>query len=447
MKNDIEILPITAMGSEGEGIARRADGYALFVRGAVTGDTAKILVVKENKSYGYGKLLEIVEPSPHRVEPGCGVFNKCGGCTMLAADYPFQLEMKRKKVEDALERIGLIKGVRVEGCLCGEKHTHYRNKAQYPVCERDGKLETGFYAPNSHRVVPWENCILQNPKITQIVNFAKKTADELKIKAYNEETKKGCLRHIYVRCGEAEAMVVLVAAQNDKRFNVLAEKIKEEFPFVVGVVLNHNPKSTNLILGERDTILWGRNYIFDKIGAVSYKINYRSFYQVNPYTTKILYDKAKELCDLKGDETVFDLYCGVGTIGLYFADKAKKIIGVEEVGAAVDDARENAAANGISNALFYCGKAEKICPEIIASGERADVVVLDPPRKGCDEALIKAVAGMRPERVVYVSCNPATLARDAKTFAQWGYNIKTAVAVDQFPGTAHVESVALMVKT
>lgn len=444
MKNDILILPVTAMGSEGEGIAKREDGYTLFVNGAVAGDLAKILVLKENKNYGYGKLIEIIEPSPHRVEPLCPIFNKCGGCTMLAADYGFQLEVKRQRVIDSLERIGGISNPPVEKCIASEPYLEYRNKAQYPVSEADGKLTSGFYAPNSHRVVPNDHCILQNPQIPKIVNFVKSLAQSMGVRAYNEESGKGCLRHIYIRCGGREAMVVLVAAYANKAFKTIAEKIREEFPFVAGVVLNINPKRTNLILGDKDEILWGRNYIIDKIGDVSYKINYRSFYQVNPNTTKLLYDKAKEFCGLSGNETVFDLYCGVGTIGLYLADKAKKVIGVEIVPEAIEDARENGKMNGIDNAFFYCGKSEEVCPKLIDGGERADVVVLDPPRKGCEESLVRTVAAMRPEKVVYVSCNPSTLARDVRLFGELGYGLDMAVPVDQFPGTGHVECVGLM---
>lgn len=447
MKNEKLILTVTDIGSEGEGIARREDGYTLFVPGALPGDRAEILVLKENRSYGYGKLLRVLEPSPHRVEAACPVFGKCGGCTMLAAAYGFQLEMKTRRVKDALERIGGLASPRVLPCVGSEPFLGYRNKAQYPAAELGGGLTVGFYAPHSHRVVPNSGCALQKPLITEIVNFAAAEAARLKIKAYDEESGGGTLRHICVRAGEAEAVAVLVAARDDKLFDKLAASLAARFPSLVGVVLNLNPRKTNLILGEKQRILFGRDYIIDKIGDVSYKIHYKSFYQINPSTTKKLYDKAAEYCALTGGETVFDLYCGVGTIGLYLARGAKKVVGVEVVPEAVENARENARLNGIENASFICGRAEEVCPRLRESGERADIIVLDPPRKGCGEELLRAAAGMAPERIVYISCNPATLARDCKLLAALGYSLAEATPFDQFCQTAHVEAAALLIKT
>ena len=443
MKNDKLILTVTSVGSEGEGIARRDDGYTLFVPGAVPGDKAEILVLKENKSYGYGKLLRIVEPSPKRVEAVCPVFGKCGGCTMLTTDYTFQLELKTRRVKDALERLGGL-NVPVADCVPSEPSLGYRNKAQYPVSEKDGRLTAGFYAPHSHRVVASDGCALQKPIITEIVNYAASEADRLGISAYDEESGKGCLRHIYIRAGADEAMVVIIAAYEDKKIAALGAAIKKKYPDLAGIVLNINPKRTNLILGEKQKILFGRDYIIDKIGDVSYKIHYKSFYQVNPSTTKKLYDKAAKYCALTGTETVFDLYCGAGTIGLYLAKNAGKIIGVEIVPEAVENARENAEMNGITNAEFHCGKAEEVCPRLIIAGEKADVVVIDPPRKGCEESLLRAAAGMEPKRIVYVSCNPATFARDCKLLAELGYELREVTPFDQFPHTPHVEAVGLL---
>ena len=444
MKNDILTLTVTDVGSEGEGIAKREDGYTLFVPGAVLGDRAEILVLKENKSYGYGKLVNIVEPSPRRVEPVCPAFGKCGGCTMMSSDYELQLGIKTRRVIDALERIGGIESPNVAGCVGSEPNLGYRNKAQYPVTVKDGRLAAGFFAPHSHRVVPTRDCALQKPVITKIVNYVVDEASRLGISAYDEESGRGCLRHIYVRAGESEAMLVLVVAYDDKKLSLLGEKAAAAFPEIKGVVLNLNPKRTNLILGDRQKILSGRDYMIDKIGSVAYKIHYKSFYQVNPDTTKKLYDKAAEYCALTGEETVFDLYCGAGTIGLYLAERAKKVIGVEIVPEAVDNARENAEINGIVNAEFHCGAAEEVCPKLIEKGERADVVVLDPPRKGCEESLLRAAAGMEPERIVYVSCNSATFARDCKLLAELGYELKKVTPFDQFPHTAHVECVGLL---
>ncbi len=444
MKNDILTLDITAVGSEGQGIARREDGYTLFVPGAVLGDRVKILVVKENKSYGYGKLIEVISPSPNRVEAPCGVFGKCGGCTMLTTAYPLQLEIKEKRVRDALERIGGLSSPKVLKCFGSDPCFGYRNKAQYPAAEKDGRLTAGFYAPNSHRVVESADCALQDPRITEIVSFIVSAANELKIPAYDEKSGRGCLRHIYARCGRDESIVAFVSARENKNFKLLAEKTAERFPYIKGIVLNINPKATNIILGDREKLLFGKSYITDKIGDVSYKVSYRSFYQVNPYTTPALYEKAAEYCALTGKETVFDLYCGAGTIGLFLAFGAKKVIGVEIVPEAVENAKENAALNGIENAEFYCGKAEDVCPELIRRGEHADVVVLDPPRKGCERDLLEAVAKMSPEKVVYVSCNPSTLARDCAVLDEMGYSLSEAAPFDQFPHTGHVECVVLM---
>ncbi len=446
MKNDRLILDTVDIGSDGEGIMKRADGFTYFVAGAVPGDKAEILVLKENKSFGYGKLLRIVEPSPRRVEPACPVFGKCGGCTMLCCNYSLQLELKERKVRDCLTRLGCIEAPNVAPCVPSEPALGCRNKAQYPVAESGGSLAAGFYAPHSHRVVPTRGCPLQKSEITALVNAAVDAAASLGIEAYDEKAGRGCLRHIYVRSGETEDILVLVAAHDSSAFDTLAKRLSADFPRLAGAVLNLNPKTTNLILGGSDRLLFGRNYIVDQIGGIKYKIHYLSFYQVNPYVTKRLYDKAAEYCALTGRETLFDLYCGVGTIGLYLARGAKKIIGVETVPEAVENARENARLNGIVNAEFHTGRAEDVCPRLIERGERADVVVLDPPRKGCDESLLRAAAAMAPERIVYVSCNPATLARDAKILTAEGYSLAEATPFDQFPQTAHVETAALFLK-
>ncbi len=444
MKNDILTVTVSAVGSEGEGIARREDGYTYFVPGVLPGDTIRILVLKETKSYGYGKLLEVISPSINRVEPSCPVFGKCGGCSLLNCNYGFQLELKRKSVSDAIRRIGGFYETVVRPCIGSEPNQGYRNKAQYPVADTEMRLGFGFYAPHSHRVVPFEECCLQNPLLNEIAAQIGNWANEAGITAYNEESGKGCLRHIYVRSGKTEVMAILVAAFRPKEISALADKLREKFPNLVGLVLNINSKKTNTILGEKQDIIWGRDYIFDTIGHIRYKINYKSFYQVNPYTTEKLYACTKELCALTGSETVFDLYCGAGSIGLYLADKAKKVIGIEIIPEAVENAKENARINGIENAEFYCGKAEELCPKMAAGSARADVVVLDPPRKGCDHKLLEAAAKLDPERIVYVSCNPSTMARDCALLRELGYEMRDITPFDQFPHTAHVECVVLM---
>ncbi len=441
MKNDILTVNVTAVGSEGEGIARRSDGYTYFVPGALPGDRAEILVLKENKSYGYGKLLNILEPSPHRVEPVCAVFGKCGGCGLLSADYGFQLELKRRAVADALERIGGFDGGLTAPCVPSEPCFGYRNKAQYPVAP---DLSFGFYAPRSHRVVPWSDCRLQDPELNRVAAEISAWARENGVSAYDEKSGGGCLRHIYVRRGKTEMVAAVVAAFRPKGLELLADRLWAAFPAMAGLVLNLNGKKTNAILGDKQEIIRGRDYILDTIGDIKYKVNYRSFYQVNPYTTKRLYDKVREVCALTGTETVFDLYCGAGTIGLYLASAAASVTGVEVVPEAVANARENAALNGVTNAEFFCGKAEELCPKMAAEGCRADVVVLDPPRKGCEPELLRAAAALKPRRIVYVSCNPSTMARDCAVLRELGYELVEAAPFDQFPHTAHVECVCLL---
>ncbi|MGN1097329.1 MAG: 23S rRNA (uracil(1939)-C(5))-methyltransferase RlmD, partial [Clostridia bacterium] len=397
-----------------------------------------------NKNYGYGKLLELISPSPRRVESVCGVFGRCGGCTLLTADYDFQKELKRRAVADVMERIGGFKDVVVGDCVGSDPCFGYRNKAQYPAVRTEKGVELGFYAPRSHRVVPCGDCALQNPRIREIAAEISAWATEEKISVYDEESGRGCLRHVYVRTGASEALAVIVAAFKPKNSGSLVERLRNKFPDIVGVVLNINSKKTNTILGDRQEIIWGRDYIVDNIGQIKYKIHYKSFYQVNPHTTRLLYDHVLSRCALTGTETVYDLYCGGGTIGLYLARNAKKVVGIEIVPEAVENAVENAELNGIENAEFYCGKAEELCPEIAESGARADVVVLDPPRKGCERALLEAAVKMEPRRIVYVSCNPSTAARDCALLRELGYELTEVTPFDQFPHTAHVECVALL---
>ena len=442
-KNTEHITEIVAFGADGEGIAK-PDGFTVFVPGAVKGDIAKILIIKEKKNYGYGKLLEVIEPSPLRTEPRCEVFQKCGGCSMQSVEYSHQLEYKKNKVLDALVRIGGFSDAVIDSVTGSNPCYNYRNKAQFPVTVADGKVRAGFYAPHSHRVVVPEACSLQDERTNQVVNAVCDWATENGIDIYDEETCTGNLRRICMRIGKSEAVLVLVAKKSLPCTESLIDIIKEKFPFVKGIVININPDRTNNVYGDRDKVIYGVPHIIDNVGTIRYKVHYKSFYQVNPYTTKLLYEKALELANLDGEKTAFDLYCGTGSISLFLAQKAKKVIGIEIVEDAVKNARENAELNGITNAEFYCGAAEEVAPKLIREGEKADVVVLDPPRKGCDEKLLSAIAGMKPERIVYVSCDPATMARDAKYLCQNGYILKEAHMFDQFPMTSHVESAVVL---
>ena len=442
-KNTKHTVEITDFGSDGEGICR-IDGYTVFVPSAVKGDICEILIVKENKNYGFGKLFEVKTSSPLRKKSVCPVFDKCGGCTMQSVTYDGQLEYKKDKVRSVLKRIGGFENAQIDTVTKSPAEHRYRNKAQYPLTIAAGNVAAGFYAPHSHRVVPYNDCPLQDSRTNDIVQKVVLWANEEKIPIYSEESGKGVLRRICVRIGKDEAVLVLVCAKKPKSTDPLTEMITQKFPFVKGIVLNYNPKRINTVYGEDDEIIFGVPYIYDSIGDIKYKIHYKSFYQVNPYTTTLLYEKALSLASPTREQTVFDLYCGIGTISLFLAKKAKKVIGIEIVPDAVENARENAAINNIHNAEFYCGEAEIVAPTLIENGACADIVVVDPPRKGCDTKLLNSITKMNPEKIVYVSCDPATMARDAKILCEYGYVLKDVHVFDQFPQTSHVESVVLM---
>ncbi len=447
-KNEIFNAKITSVGSGGEGVCR-IDNMAVFVPYAVLEDEADIKILKVNKRYAFGKVEKITKSSPYRVPESCSVFGKCGGCALQTTNYETQLKIKQTKVKDALERIGGFSDIEVMPCVGSDPRLEYRNKAQYPVSDANGIAETGFYAPRSHRLVKMDNCILTDIDSKIIANTIIDFMNSHKIKGYNEETKKGCVRHIYTRHGDEEIIVVIVGAEKTlKKENELVRallnaKIKRK---IVGIVYNYNPIPDNVILGNEHKILYGRSYIYDTLCNIKFKIDYKSFYQVNKSTTEKLYKKATELLNAKKDETVLDLYCGIGTITLCAAKDCKKIIGVEVVEEAIEDAKENARSNNINNAEFYVGTSEDVCPQLVKNGLSASAVIVDPPRKGCDIELLKTIVTLSPSRVVYVSCDPATLARDAKFLCENGYTFDKAYPFDQFPQTSHVETVLLLSK-
>lgn len=442
-KNTEHITRILDFGTEGEGITK-IDGYTVFVPGAVKDDLARILIVKENKNFGYGKLLEIIEPSPLRTEPLCPVFSKCGGCSLQAVTYEGQLEFKKDKVLQALRRIGGFGDAQIFSVAGSSLCYRYRNKAQFPVVQTPSGVRAGFYAPHSHRVIENADCPLQDERTNAVVAEVCDWATENSISVFNEETAKGLLRKICVRIGKDEGVLVIVSARELPCTDNLIQRITKKFPYIKGIVINYNKKPTNNIYGDKDIVIYGVPYIYDYIGDIKYKIHYKSFYQVNPHTTKLLYEKALELASPDKTKTVFDLYCGGGTISLFLAKEAKRVIGIEIVEDAVKNARENAELNSITNAEFYCGEAEVIAPRMIKDGTKADIVVVDPPRKGCGENLLSAIGEMKPEKLVYVSCDSATMARDAKVLRQYGYEINEVHVYDQFPQTGHVEAVALL---
>ncbi|WP_153464365.1 23S rRNA (uracil(1939)-C(5))-methyltransferase RlmD [Sediminibacillus terrae] len=444
-KNQTIELSFQDLTHEGAGVGK-VEGYPLFVPYALPGETAKVKVVKVNKNFGFGKLLDIKEVSPERVEPPCDVYVQCGGCQLQHMSYALQLEMKQNQVKNALRKIAHLEDVPVHPVLGMEDPWRYRNKVQIPVGERDGELITGFYQKRSHKIIEgMDRCVIQDEVNDRMVEVVRRMADRLGISAYEEESDKGVLRHIMVRTGQetGETMIVLITRTEElPHQEELVKEIHETYPHVKSIVHNVNKKKTNVIFGKDTKVLWGNEYIYDTIGDIKFAISARSFYQVNPPQTKRLYDTALEYAALTGGETVVDAYCGIGTISLFLAQQAKKVYGVEIVQEAIADAKKNAKLNHIANAEFYVGEAEKVMPWWTAQGLRPDVIVVDPPRKGCDEALLEAMVTMKPERIVYVSCNPSTLARDLRILEDGGYETKQVQPVDMFPQTGHIEAVA-----
>ena len=399
-KNDLVTLEIEDCGIDGEGIGK-ADGFTVFVKDAVIGDTVTAKIIKAKKNYGYGRLMEVLKPSPYRVEPKCEFARQCGGCQLQALSYDQQLVFKTNKVKGHLERIGGFTDIPMEPIIGMDELFHYRNKAQFPVGRnKEGKIVTGFYAGRTHNIIENRDCAL----------------------------------------GVAENLIL-----NGNKIPKEEQLVKSlcEIPGMTSITINVNKKHSNVILGEEIRLLWGQEYITDRIGDISYQISPLSFYQVNPMQTQKLYAKALEYADLHGQETVWDLYCGIGTISLFLAQKAKFVRGVEIVPAAIENAKENAKLNGLENTEFFVGKAEEVLPrEYKKNGVYADVIVVDPPRKGCDETLLETMIEMNPERIVYVSCDSATLARDLKYLCERGYELRKVCPVDQFGMTVHVETVA-----
>lgn len=461
-KNEIVTLEITDIGSGGEGIGR-ADGFTLFVKGAVVGDVIEAKVLKAKKTYGYAKIEKLIRPSKFRVEPACSVAGRCGGCQLQQMSYAAQLQWKARKVKECLERIGGVSfeegGAQFLPILGMEEPFAYRNKAQFPVGrDKNGKIVTGFYAGHSHALIASDSCAIQAPVNEVICKTVCAHMEQYHIAPYDEENHTGLVRHILTRVGAVTGEVLVCLILNGKalpKAEVLAERLKTAVEgantklALKGVCLNVNREKTNVILGNEIIPIWGDTYITDYIGEVAYRISPLSFYQVNPKQTKVLYGKALEFAGLTGNEIVWDLYCGIGTISLFLAAKAKSVYGVEIVPQAIADAKENALRNGITNAEFFVGAAEEVLPtKYRESGGsmRADIIVVDPPRKGCDEMLLQTVVSMEPKRVVYVSCDPATLARDVKYLEGNGYRLVKAQPVDMFPMTEHVETVCLLSK-
>ena len=438
-----EILTLTAHGytSEGEGVCR-ADGFVVFVPGMLKGETARVQLLKVKKTYAYGKITELIEPSPERKPSDCASYPQCGGCRLRHMSYDEELRLKKQLVTDAVERIGGL-DVTVADVVPSPGHIHYRNKAQLPVGTEQGEPAVGFFAARSHRLVSCENCLIQDERTDAaskaLVEYMKETGAD----AYDEKTHRGLIRHLYLRYGTEKTMVCVVT--NGKKLpnpKLLCEKMRNALGEAVTVVQNINCDKTNVVLRKEMIPLFGDGTITDRLCGLEFLISPHSFFQINHAQTEQLYQKALELSGVTERDTVLDLYCGIGTMTLLFAKRAKEVYGIEIVPQAVENARENAKRNGIANAAFFCGDAK----EAVVRFEKTpiDVVVIDPPRMGCSPELIETILHIAPKRIVYVSCNPATLARDMKLFSESGYSGKDVYPYDMFPRTSHVESVTML---
>ncbi len=449
-KNNIYEVQIIDQASSGDGVCRIGN-FAVFVPRAVKGDVARIRIVKVQKTYGYGRLEAILKPSSARVQARCAVFDKCGGCDFMHIDYKTQLALKQKQVQDALSRLGGFKDVVVEPTRGMAEPYAYRNKTQMPVgMDKDGKTVCGFYRRHSHDLVETAQCCVCSDAAMCAAECVKEYMRIAKVKPYDENLHSGVIRNVFVRTAkDGSVMVVVVAnALFLPKTDLLVSLLREGVEGLVSVQHNIHTDKTNLVLGKNNDVLWGRETLCDGIGDLEFEISPHSFFQVNPTQTQVLYETAVEMANIQKTDTVFDLYCGIGTISLFAAKHAGKVIGVEIVEDAVRDAKKNAVHNGITNAAFYCGDVQKSIQDLYSQGERADVVILDPPRKGSDETTLEIILNMKPERIVYVSCNPATLARDLKYLCAVGaYKIDTVVPVDMFPHTVHVECCVLLCRT
>ena len=441
-------VTIEDLSEDGTGIGKY-DGMTFFIKDAVIGDRIRAKIMKLKKTYGFARLMEVLSPSADRVTPLCPVARQCGGCQIQAMSYEAQLAFKTRKVENNLRRIGKFEEIPMETIIGMEEPFHYRNKAQFPFGKnRDGKTVTGFYAGRTHSIIENTSCYLGKEVNETILRKILIWMNAYFVDPYDEATGTGLVRHCLIRSGFRTGEIMVCLVINGSKIvggDALVDSLKT-IPGMTSISLNVNREKTNVILGS-EINLWGRPYIEDYIGEVKYQISPLSFFQVNPVQTERLYGKALEYAELTGEETVWDLYCGIGTISLFLAQKAKKVYGVEIIPDAIEDARRNAALNGFANAEFYVGKAEEVLPEKYENeGIQADVIVVDPPRKGCDEALLSTMVKMQPERIVYVSCDSATLARDLRYLCDHGYALRRVCPADMFPQTVHVETCVLLSK-
>ena len=450
-KNDIVVVDILDMNQDGEGVGK-VNGYPLFIKDTVIGDKAEVKVIKALKSFGYGRLMRIIEPSSDRIQPRCAVARQCGGCQLQAYAYEKQLIFKENKIRNHLERIGKIKDYVLEPIVGMEEPWRYRNKAQFPVGRnKDGEIAIGFYAGRTHSIIENEDCYLGEEINREILKSVKEYMEENGVLPYEEAAHQGFVRHILIRRGHYTREILVCIVINGRKLPYKEKLVEKLLKFkkdgLKSITVNYNEEKTNVILGTELEVLWGTDFITDTIGGITFQISPMSFYQVNIEQTEKLYRKVLEFANLTGKETVWDLYCGIGTISLFLAQKAKKVYGVEIVPVAVQNARENAKRNGIQNVEFFLGASEEVLPEWYEKKkEEIDIIVVDPPRKGCERELLKTIVKMKPEKIVYVSCDSATLARDLRILEEEGYKTKRVQGFDLFSQTVHVETVCLLSK-
>lgn len=451
-KNKEYIFDIISQGYEGEGIAKIDNKYPIFIEGALKGEKVKVRIVKVNKNFAYGKLMEVLEASEERVNPPCAIYKRCGGCKLQHASYKAQLDFKWDRVKDCVSKIGKLDPSIVKYPLGMEEPWRYRNKVQLPIGLINGEVKIGFFAPRSHDIIDMESCLIQDEIGDKVVKLTREWIEKFNIRPYNvdgEYDEKGIVRHIMIRRGFTtnEVMIVLVTnGENLPHKEEFVDLMVKNIPGIKSVIQNINSKKTNVILGLESKTLWGEDTISDYIGDFRFNISPLSFFQVNPIQTEVLYGKALEYANLTGNEEVFDAYCGTGTITLFLSQKAKKVYGVEIIPQAIDNAWINAKENKVENVEFFVGESEVVIPDLINKGVKADVVVVDPPRKGCDKKLLDAITNIDAKKIVYVSCDPSTLGRDLAILEENGYKTLEVQPVDMFPNTSHVENVAKLIK-
>lgn len=451
-KNKEYIFDIISQGYEGEGIAKIDNKYPIFIEGALKGEKVKVRIVKVNKNFAYGKLMEVLEASEEKVNPPCAIYKRCGGCKLQHASYKAQLDFKWDRVKDCVSKIGKLDPSIVKYPLGMENPWRYRNKVQLPIGLINGEVKIGFFAPRSHDIIDMESCLIQDEIGDKVVKLTREWIEKFNIRPYNvdgEYDEKGIVRHIMIRRGFTtnEVMIVLVTnGENLPHKEEFVDLMVKNIPGIKSVIQNINSKKTNVILGLESKTLCGEDTISDYIGDFRFNISPLSFFQVNPTQTEVLYGKALEYANLTGNEEVFDAYCGTGTITLFLSQKAKKVYGVEIIPQAIDNAWINAKENKVENVEFFVGESEVVIPDLINKGVKADVVVVDPPRKGCDKKLLDAITNIDAKKIVYVSCDPSTLGRDLAILEENGYKTLEVQPVDMFPNTSHVENVAKLIK-